>query len=91
MERRFFCTIFAQDRKHLIRLNELEVDVFRPTARITEKQEYIIEGLLTLEKVEKLIDNGYRVLVEEDASTRAHATELISADDWIKEFKLKRK
>jgi len=56
MERRFFCTIFAQDRKHLIGLNKFDVDVFQPTARITEKQEYVIEGLLTLEQVVNLID-----------------------------------
>lgn len=90
MDRRFFCTIFAKDRKHLIGLSKLDVDVFRPTARITEKQEYVIEGLLTLEDVANLVDNGYRVLVEEDASKRARATELItSADDWIKEFERK--
>jgi hypothetical protein len=87
MERHFFCTIFAQDQKHLIGLSKLEVDIFRPTARISEKQEYAIEGLLTLEDVAKLVDNGYRVLVEEDVSKRSRAMEFItSAEDWIKEF-----
>jgi hypothetical protein len=87
MARRFFCTIFAQDQKHLIALNRQEVDVFQPTARITDQKEYVIEGLLTLEEVTKLVDNGYRVLVEEDASKRARAMEFItSAEEWIKEF-----
>ena len=90
MDQRFFCTIFAQDRKHLIGLSKLDVDVFQPTARITEKQEYVIEGLLTLEQVASLVDNGYRVLVEEDASKRARAAEIMtSAETWIKEIERK--
>lgn len=87
MERRFFCLIFARDRKHLIGLNPLDVDVFQPTARITEKQEYVIEGLLTLDEVANLVDNGYRVLVEEDAAKRARAAEdTTSAEAWIQNF-----
>ncbi len=87
MERRFFCTIFARDQKHLIALNRHEVDVFQPTARITDQKEFVIEGLLTLEQVAKLVDNGYHVLVEEDAAKRARAHEFItSAEAWINEF-----
>ena len=71
-------------------ISKLDVDVFQPTARITEKQEHAIEGLLTLEEVANLVNNGYRVLVEEDASKRSRATEIItSAEDWIKEFERK--
>jgi hypothetical protein len=90
MERRFFCLIFARDRKHLIGLNQLDVDVFQPTARITEKQEHVIEGLLKLDEVANLVDNGYRVLVEEDASKRDRATEVAtSANTWIQNFERK--
>ena len=88
MNTRYFCTIFAQDHKHLIALNALDVDVFHPTARMTEREEYIIEGLLTLEEVAELVDNGYRVLVEEDASKRARSIKnSISAKAWISAFK----
>ena len=87
MERRYFCTVFARDREHLIALNKLDVDVFQPTARINNQKAHVIEGLLTLEEVAKLVDNGYQVLVEEDESKRSRAKELItSAEDWIKEF-----
>ncbi len=87
MERRFFCTIFAQDQKHLIALNRHEVDVFQPTARITEQQTFAIEGLLTLEQIARLVDDGYRVLVEEDESRRARAQEFVtSAEQWLKAF-----
>jgi hypothetical protein len=90
MDRRFFCTIFARDQKHLIGLSKLDVDVFQPTARITEKKEYVIEALLTLADVETLIDNGYRVLVEEDSSKRLRARQFITgAEEWIKEFERK--
>ena len=89
MERRFFCMIFARDRKHLIGLNKLDIDVFKPTARMTERQEYVIEGLLTLEQVVNLIDSGYRVLIEEDSSRRSRATELTTAEEWIKQFERK--
>jgi hypothetical protein len=91
MERRFFCTIYARDRNHLIELGQLDFDVFRPTARLTERHEHAIEGLLTLDQVAKLVENGYRVLVEEDSSKRARASELImSAEDWIREFEKRR-
>jgi hypothetical protein len=87
MERHFFCTVFARDRKHLIALNQLDVDVFQPTARINNQKVHVIEGLLTLDEVAKLVDDGYQVLIEEDEAKRSRAKELItSADDWIKEF-----
>jgi hypothetical protein len=90
MDQRFFCIIYVQVQKHLIGLSKLDVDVFQPTARITEKQEYVIEGLLMLEQVAMLIDNGYRVLVEEDAFKRARAFEVTtSTDAWVRSFERK--
>jgi hypothetical protein len=87
MEDRYFCTIFAQSHENLIALNKYDVDVFQPTARRTERGDFIIEGLLNLEEVARLVDSGYEVLVEEHASKRARAAKnSISAKAWISAF-----
>jgi hypothetical protein len=87
MARRFFCTIFAQDREQLLALSKYDVDIFPPTAHVTDQKEHAVEGLLTLEEVEKLVDSGYRILVEEDAAKRSRAAEFVmSAEEWIAEF-----
>jgi len=44
-----------------------------------------IDGLLTLEEIERLVVDGYRVLINEDADRRARArTETIEFEEWLK-------
>jgi hypothetical protein len=44
-----------------------------------------VDGLLTLEEIERLVVDGYRVLVNEDADKRARArTETIGFETWLK-------
>lgn len=44
-----------------------------------------IDGLLTLEEIERLVVSGYRVLVNADADRRARAqTEIIDFEAWLK-------
>jgi hypothetical protein len=44
-----------------------------------------IDGLLTIEEIERLVVDGYRVLVNEDADKRARArTETIEFQEWLK-------
>ncbi len=44
-----------------------------------------VEGLLTLPEVERLVLDGYRVTLEEEASRRARGRlEVIEFDEWLK-------
>jgi hypothetical protein len=44
-----------------------------------------VDGLLSLEDIERLVVDGYRVLVNADADRRARAqTETIDFDAWLK-------
>ena len=81
---RFFVTVLAPTKQMLLKLTEFEVDVFQPTAKVNEHQEFEIEGLLNLHEVERLVRAGYRVLVREEASQRARAqTETAQFTEWL--------
>ncbi len=44
-----------------------------------------IEGLLSLEQIERLVVDGYRVLVEEDADRRARGrSETVEFAEWLR-------
>ncbi len=45
--------------------------------------ELSMDGLLTLEQVGRLVDDGYRVLVSESARSRSRGRELMEFQDWI--------
>ncbi|MBA3766901.1 MAG: hypothetical protein H0W99_07915 [Acidobacteria bacterium] len=111
MTRKFFVTVIASDRSILQRLSKYDFDLFRQTAKLTDKREvtlrpirgqaktetyqetdnvreareFVIEGLLSLEEIGRLVDDGYSVLVRENDKKggRAH-TEVIEFDEWLK-------
>jgi hypothetical protein len=84
---RYFVTVIATGREALLALRQLELDLFKPTARPARPsdpgapgapgpygapdEEYLIDGLLTLAEVGRLASAGYRVLVQEDAMQKA--------------------
>lgn len=85
MSPKFFATVIAPDRRALMRLSQYDLDLFQPTVKVTEEKTHTIEGLLTLEEIGRLVVDGYRVLVEEEASKRARAQrEIVEFQDWIK-------
>jgi len=84
MSRSFFVTVIAPTRRSLLKLREYGLDLFRPTAKVTERKEYTIDGLLTLEQVEHLVIDGYQVLVKEESSQKARGrTETVDFKEWI--------
>ncbi len=88
MDRSYFVRVYAANRRALLDLQAYGFDLFRATARTTPEAGPSIEGLLTMEQVERLVLDGYRVLVEEEASRRARARqEVADFDDWLKEHK----
>jgi hypothetical protein len=111
MERRFFVTVIAPDRKSLVQLSRYDFDLFRQTAQLTstravtlratgaaseiasyqesgqveESNEFVIDGLLYLEEVGKLVDDGYQVLVKQNAAEQSRGnTEVVEFSDWLK-------
>lgn len=83
MARRFFVKVMAPDRQALVALQGFDLDLFAPTA--TEAEGHCaIDGLITLHELERLVDAGYQVLVQEEASRRARAQHEVSGlDDFI--------
>jgi C4-type Zn-finger protein len=83
-EDRYFVTIEAQSREQLLRLAELDLDVFPVTARM-EGEAVTIEGLLTMPEVERVRERGYVVRIEEEASKRSRAHETAEFEGWLQE------
>jgi len=85
MATKFFVKVFAQSKSRLIGLQKFELDLFQPTSKMTDN-EFTIEGLLTLEQVGVIVENGYKVLVEETSSKRTRSTkETIEFSNWIQD------
>jgi murein tripeptide amidase MpaA len=85
MKRKFFVTVFAPNRRALLNLGDYHLDLFQATAKVSENQEFTIEGLLTLEEIERLVEGGYRVLVEAESSQRARATQEVTGfQEWMR-------
>src|SRR5215213_1516501 len=73
MPTRFFITVIAPTKQMLLNLAQFDLDLFQPTAKVSERQKFEIEGLMTLDEVERLVRAGYHVLVREEASQKARA------------------
>jgi hypothetical protein len=43
-----------------------------------------IDGLLGIDQIMQLVDDGYQVLVREGASKRARASQTMQFEDWLK-------
>jgi hypothetical protein len=94
--RRFFVRIEAPDAKALSQLRGQDLDLFRGSAvRAAAAQRLAraagaataplaVEGLLTLEEVERLVIDGYRVTLEAEASQRARGrAKVVEFDEWL--------
>ncbi len=86
MNKRYFATIIAQDRESFLRLHEYGLDLVHGSARTRDREQPVIEALLTMEEVARLVEDGYRVLVEEEASKRARARQIVGFDRWLEEM-----
>jgi hypothetical protein len=86
MATKYFVEVTAPTKQALINLQKLELDLFPPTAKSTDKNEFTIEGLVTSEDVNRLVQKGYKVLVKKESPTSTPAvSETASVSDWIGE------
>lgn len=85
MVNKFFVVVFASTRRALLSLSSYHLDLFQATAHASQNQEFTIEGLLSLEEIERLVEDGYRVLVQEETSKRARATQEVTGfQEWMR-------
>jgi murein tripeptide amidase MpaA len=84
MKDRYFVEIIASDQKKIVDLQKLDLDLFQATVKTNkDKKEFSIEGLITLEDVNKLTQGGYKVLVKKEAPKRTPAVDEISSfQNW---------
>lgn len=86
MVTRYFVEVMATSKQQLINLHNFELDLFQPTAKTKDANEFSIEGLLTIEDVKRLVENGYKVLVKKKPEDKTPAvSQIASFHDWITE------
>ena len=86
--KRFFVTVVAPSQEALLKLREYDLDVFAATSHATEGGEFAIDGLLELEDIGRLVEDGYRVVVNHESSAKARAvTEQQDFEEWLKEMR----
>lgn len=83
-ERKFMATIYATSRKMILKLSEFDLDISRGTTHMNTDQNFSVDGFLTLSQTEKIIDNGYHVLLKEDAVNKFKAADqVVTFSQWI--------
>jgi hypothetical protein len=86
--KRFFVAILAPTQEALRKLGQYDLDVFAATSHANEAGEFVIDGLLKLDDIGRLVEDGYQVLVKYDSNAKARAlTEKVEFEDWLKEMR----
>jgi hypothetical protein len=82
MADRFFVKVFARDPEHQHRLFDYGLDLF--AAGEDERGHPTIDGLVTLDTVARLVEDGYQVLVAETDSP-PEKLPTVGFDAWLKD------
>ena len=84
---RYFVTVYASSVDGMRLLQQHGFDLFAQTAKKARARvpyAFSIEGLLTTEEVEKLVKDGYRVLLEDPVEARSHVSgQTAEFADWL--------
>jgi hypothetical protein len=87
----YFVVVFAADAASLRALQKFGLDVFPQTAkRRPERQEYpfAIDGLLTIEQVETIVNAGYRVEIQDPVEKRSRVVKNVTEfPQWLEGMK----
>lgn len=82
MPRRFFVTVDTRSNRAWEELGDTDMDLFHATG-YKRRQGGRIEGLLSIEEVASLVDEGYRVTVVAGEEKRSRARDTIDFEDWL--------
>ena len=86
MSESYFVQVGASSKQALAKLHAYDFDLFRHTARQTSKNEFTIDGLLTAEQIQRLVKDGYTVLMQQDSAVDAEDTnKVIELPEWLEE------
>lgn len=80
MAGRYFVTIHVPDDKALHRLYEYDLDLF--ATRRSQEGATAIDGLITLEDVGRLVEDGYQVLVGQTDTPRT-TPPVVGFQEWL--------
>jgi hypothetical protein len=65
----------SPSKQGLSNLQKFERDLFQSTVKVTDKNEFTIEGLLTLDDMYKHNENDYKVQIKKEAIRKTPAIE----------------
>lgn len=81
---RFFVKVHAPTKAKVRALQSYDLDLFQSTVTQLPDGRYAISGLLTLDKVRRLVLDGYQVVVEEESTRRSRGPrEVVEFEEWF--------
>ncbi len=80
MADRYFVTIHVPDEKAVHRLYEYDLDLF--ASRRSEEGTTVVDGLISLDDVGRLVEDGYQVLVGQTDAPRA-TPPVVGFQEWL--------
>jgi hypothetical protein len=84
--RRYFVTVYVPGPAEVGRVMGYGFDLFGEAVRL-DGDRVAVDGLLTLAEASRLVDDGYQVLLLEEASKRARAhLEVSEFEDWLRDW-----
>jgi murein tripeptide amidase MpaA len=91
MTTRYFVVIISPNKQQLVGLQKFELDLFQSTVKSLDKNEFSIEGLITLDDVNRLVEKGYKVVVKKQSPTNSPAnSEMMSFSEGTKKVEAKK-
>ena len=83
MVTKYFVEVIASNKQQLINLQKFELDLFQPTAKSIDGKEFKIDGLISLDDINKLVENGYKVVIKGESMKKTPAVqETTSFQEW---------
>ena len=86
MQDRYFVKVVSRDPGSFSRLSRLGLDLFHPTAQRSDdgNGRHVIDGLMALDQVGRLVDEGYEVTVVDAAPARRSTNiETNTFEEWL--------
>ena len=83
MVTKYFVEVIASNKQQLINLQKFELDLFQPTAKSIDDKEFKIDGLISSDEINKLVENGYKVVIKKESMKKTPAVqETTSFQEW---------
>ena len=85
MVTKYFVEVIASNKQHLINLQKFELDLFQSTAKSIDDKEFKIDGLISLDDINNLVEKGYKVFIKSESMKKTPAVQqTTSFQEWSK-------